>query len=100
MSLPKFQSDDRIFNQLQTQWSSQIDPVLNNPANQSQIISNVVLSSSSVINHGLGRKLQGWAIVRKRGNANIFDYQDTNARPEKTLLLNSSSGISVDVLVF
>lgn len=100
MALPKFKSDDQSLSLLQTTWASQLDPVLAIPQNSGNLISNVILSTSSIINHGLERELQGWQIVRQRGNALIYDNQNANTSPDKTLLLISSSGVSVDVYCF
>lgn len=101
MSLPKFKTDDEALSLLQTQWSSQINPVLNLPINNSIILSNVSLTAgSNTINHLLSRNLQGWIVIRQTGNANIWDNQNTNPIPDKTLILQSTSGISVDLMVF
>jgi len=87
---------------MQSRWKSILDPLLGNPSVQSNILENVSLLSTgtTVINHGLGRKLIGWRIIRKRGNANIYDTQDSNQTPQLTLQLVSSAAISVDLEVF
>lgn len=100
MSLPKFKSEDQSFSLLQTAWATQLDPVINNPLNNGNFLKNIILSSSAIINHGLGRTLQGWEITRLRGNATVYDIQDTNTQPTKTLLLIASSGVSCDLFVF
>lgn len=100
MALPKFPTDDMALSLLQTQWSSTLNPIISLPQNNSLILTNIILSSSSIINHKLGRNLIGWEIIRQRGKAQVYDTQDTNPNPSKTLTLVSSSGISVDLLVF
>lgn len=100
MKLPKFQSNDQALQQLQSRWSSILDPIIDLPINSAVILRNVVLSSSAVISHTLGRRLQGWVVIRQRGDATIYDRQDVNPNPDKTLLLTASSGISVDLLCF
>lgn len=101
MSLPIFNTAIRELSMLQTQWASQINPVLSNPANDSLVLKNVSLTAgSNTINTRLGRKLQGWQIVRQRGPSSIYDTQDNNQQPDLTLLLNSSANVSVDILVF
>lgn len=85
----------------QNRWASVIEPVISNPANNSLLLKNVVLASgTNVINHRLGRKLQGWVIVRKRGPAAIYDNQDGNQIPELTLVLVSDAAVTVDLEVF
>lgn len=100
--LPQFQSDDRVFNQMQQQWASQLNTLLKNPSLQSSILQSIQLSSGdNTINHKLGKKLTGWRIIRQRGVAsNFYDKQDDNPRPELTLILNSSAAVSVDLEVF
>lgn len=98
--LPKFPIQDQALSLLQTTWGSILNQFISNPANNSTLIKNVILSSSSVINHGLGRPLQGWEIVRLKGNATVYDNQNANAQPDKTLLLIASSGVPADILCF
>lgn len=98
--LPYFDTEDLSLSLLQEKWATIIEPVLNQPHNQAVILKGVVLSSSGVINHTLGRKLVGWHIIRQRGDATVYDSQDTNSFPDKTLLLRASSGVSVDILCF
>lgn len=101
MSLPKFNPQDPNVNLLQTTWKQQLDPVLAQPIISSTIIKSVALTTGkNTVNHMLGTTLQGWMVIRQRGTAAIYDIQDTNPIPNKTLLLMSSSGVSVDLMVF
>ncbi len=101
MSLPIFKTEDKDLMMLQTKWSSQINPVINSPTNNGSILQNVTLSTgANIINHLLGRKLQGWQIIRQRASASIYDTQDTNQMPTLTLLLTSSATVVVDLYVF
>lgn len=102
MSLPRFQSDDQALSLLQTSWASQLEPVLRNPTLQTVLLKNVALASGdNVVNHRLGRKLQGWHIVRLRDvSPAIYDTQDSNPTPQLTLNLVSSAAVVVDLVVF
>lgn len=88
--------------QLQNRWSSLIDPVLMNPVNNSLLLKNISLvSGANVINHKLGRPLQGWFVTRMRSVAiSIYDTQDSNQMPDLTLTLNASAPCVVDLTVF
>jgi hypothetical protein len=87
--------------QQDTKWSSILNPLLANPSLQSVILQNVSLQMGlNTINHGLGRKLLGWRVVRLRATATIFDVQDTNSTPALTLILNSSAPVVVNLEVF
>lgn len=99
--LPIFQTSSKELNLLQTNWASQLNPMLSNPASQSILLKNVpLINGLTVINHRLGRVLQGWKIVRQRAAASIYDTQDSNQNPELTLFLNSSAAVTVDLEVF
>jgi hypothetical protein len=101
MQLPKIQSRSKELMLLQTKWISILNPVLALPTNDSSILTSVSLKpGSNTINHGLGRKLQGWSIVRQRASASIYDNQDNNQMPELTLVLVASAPVVVDIEVF
>lgn len=86
---------------MQTVWAGQLDPIIANPT-----ISNIVLKSVSlitgtnVINHKLGRVLQGWKPTRVRASATFYDLQDSNQTPQLTLVLVSSANVIIDLEVF
>lgn len=66
-----------------------------------QLKSVTLVAGTNSVNHGLGRVLQGWFFVRFRGQpGQIFDTQDANPTPDKTLLLTSPAGVIVDIWVF
>lgn len=101
MALPNFQSQLTEFNMMQSQWASQLNPVIANSLVQGVLLERVSLSSGlNTINHRLGRKLKGWFVTRIRGPASLYDTQDTNQMPDKTLTLNSSAAVIVDLWVF
>lgn len=96
--LPIFQSPSREMNMMQTQWASQINPVLNLPLLQGIILPDVELSNGvTVINHLLQRKLQGWFVVDINGSAEIFRSQPKN---DLTLTLTSNAAVTVSLFVF
>lgn len=101
MNLPSFQSADQTFQLLQQKWASIINPFLSNPSNGSSILSAIPLvSGKNVINHKLGRKLQGYRIILKSAGANIYDNQTSNQMPDLTLILVSDVTVTVSIEVF
>lgn len=101
MALTIFNSDDKDFMLMQTSWASSLNKMLANPATNGILMKSVQLSTGdNTINHKLGRNLQGWVIVRKRANADIYDTQDSNSMPSLTLTLNSSANVTVDLYLF
>lgn len=82
-------------------WSAILNPIVSNPANNSLLLPNIALKiGSNVINHKLGRKLQGWSICGIDGIANIYDTQASNQMPALTLTLTSDAVVTVSLLVF
>ncbi len=99
--LTYFQTADRILSQLQTSWAALLNPILNQPQSQGVILPNVPLANgATTVNHLLGRKLQGWEVIRKRAKASIWDNQDSNQTPTLTLILQSDAAVVVDLFVF
>lgn len=101
IKLPIQQTEDRQLNTLQQQWSAALTPFLSLPLSTPSILTNVTLSAGlNTVSHGLGRTLIGWYPVRVRSNSALWDSQDTNSNPSKTLLLNATSAVVVDLVVF
>lgn len=119
-SIATVQSDDRNANQSQ----SNILTTLNNLLRTNALISGSLLTNSSslvgnaantdgiplvagdnTINHGLGRALIGWIVVRSSAAATIYDKQSTNivngqSQAGLTLILNASAPTTVYLYVF
>lgn len=82
-------------------WAAILNPVVANPIVNSLILKDIVLASGdNVINHRLGRKLQGYIIVGINAATTIYDKQATNQMPQLTLVLNSSASATAQILVF
>lgn len=65
------------------------------------LIKNVQLASgTNSVQHKLNRALRGYLIIRKRSNVDIWDSQDSNSNPSKTLNLEASATVNVDLYVF
>jgi hypothetical protein len=86
---------------VETRWKSQLDPVIACPLVNGQLLSGVALVSGyNTVNHGLGRKLQGYIVVLSGAAETFFDNQDNNASPQLTLILHSSGPTTVSLWVF
>lgn len=102
MSLPKFQTQDPVaatdFGLLQTTWAALIDPIINRAQNKSNVLQNVALINGiTVVNHLLGKKMQGWIISDIQGAATIYRSAPLN---DQTLTLTSSAAVTVNIEVF
>ena len=101
MQLTLFKDPNKNLMLMQQDLHNKVNPILSNPSNNSSILQNVLLTTgSNVINHKLGKPLQGWKIVRQRAAASIYDNQDSNQTPALTLILVSSAAVSIDLEVF
>lgn len=98
MALSRFYTEDQTFSLFQSSWSSQINPFLANPSNKCLLIKNIsLISGTTIINHLLGRQMQGWRIADINGVANIYRSQPFN---NLTLTLVSSAAVTVNLEVF
>lgn len=98
----KLNTSDRIISQLQDNIGATLQPIIANTALDSQILTGIVLTAgvTNQVPHMLGRKLQGWNLVRLRGNSTVYDSQDTNTAPDKFLSLHCTNTVTVDISVF
>lgn len=100
-NIPLVQSPDRLLNQVQQNFRQALNPVLSNDLVFGRVLSSVALASgSNTVQHGLGRPLTGWFIVRIRASATVYDTQDANSTPSDTLLLTASAPATVDIYVY
>lgn len=98
MSLPIFNGVIKDVSLLQTSWSAMLNPVINRATNQANVLENVSLKTgTNVVNHLLGRRMQGWFIVDLQGIATIYRSAPFD---NLTLTLTSSAPVIVNIGVF
>lgn len=84
--------------QMQTRWASQLNPLLSRPANNSSLLTDIELNTGvNVINHLLGKKMQGWIIIDI--DAAITYYRSAPMN-DLTLTLTCSGPATVSIEVF
>lgn len=102
--LPKFailNTPDQSLQLIQQNLVRVLNPVFSTPNLGGNLLTGITLKiGDNSINHGLGRNLNGWQIVRQRAHASISDDQDNNKTPALTLTLNSTDPVTVDLYVF
>lgn len=95
------QHPDRIVNQIQANVIQTFNQIAGNVLLDAMLIEDVALTSgANVIDHGLGRTLRGWFIIRRNGTATVYDTQATNTLADKTLNLTASASVTVSLMVF
>lgn len=57
-------------------------------------------ASDNVVNHGLGRVVQGWTVIRKDARADVWDSSATNNFPDKQIILSASANVKVKLYLF
>lgn len=83
---------------LAPKWKSILDPVIAAPMSNVSILSNISLAvGNTVINHKLGRQMQGWFITDINGSAVIYRSAALN---DLTITLHSSAAVTVSLGVF
>ncbi len=98
MLLPKVFTEDQALSLIQSKWAAIINPVLTNAANNSNLLTGIALINGvTVVNHLLGRMMQGWSIVDINGAATIYRSQPLN---NLTLTLTSNAAVTVAIEVF
>lgn len=82
----------------QDRWSSIISPAVNSPIVQGHLIpSQALVNGVTVINHRLGRQMQGWALVDQDAAASIYRSAALN---DLTLTLTSTAVCNIALWVF
>jgi hypothetical protein len=101
-SYVKVETKEPILSQIQDNLIRALAPLLLSVLLDAQQLESVQLTAGTVnrIPHKLGRKLRGFWICRQRGQATIWDGQDSNQRPDLLLDLHTNNTVNVDLLVF
>lgn len=101
MSLTQFQTDIKELSLMQNSWATDLNPIVQMALLKGRSIMNVELEvGSNTIDHKLARKLIGWFIIGQNAASSIYDEQATNQFPNRTLVLNSSAIVTINLWVF
>ena len=99
MALPLFKDDNQNFMLMQSQWRSQLNPLLALPILNGVLLQNQsLITGANKINHLLSRMQTGWIITdQNAGAAQIYRSQPFNTQ---TLTLTSSAPVIISLWVF
>lgn len=103
--LKRIQSTNPELNRIQDATIAAVNPVLACPIVNGNLVTGVNLdrTKDNVINTGLARNFIGWFTTRRSnavGFVDIFESSTTNNSPDKFLILNCLSDITVDIWIF
>lgn len=97
----RINASDYELNRVQDNLARPIDQLLQVPILDGQLVEDVVLKAGdNLVDHGLGRVLRGWIVVRQSAMSDLYDKQSTNPFPARQLALNSSNAATVSMWVF
>lgn len=101
-SFRKLNTDDRNLNLVQDNIDNAFNPLTKNELLDGLIITDIdlVTGQDNIINHKLGRKIQGWIVIGKDAAADIYDNQSSNSLPNLTLLLRTTANCTINLYVF
>lgn len=100
--LKQIRGSDAELSRLQGNLDTWAESVKKAGLNDGVLLTAVSLSTggTNAIEHKLGRAPRGYIVVRQRANASIWDSQDTNIFKTKSLALECSANVIVDLWVF
>lgn len=98
----KINSGDKNLDKVQQNVQNSIQPIIRKEIVDGVLLKNICLEPgiSNEIKHGLGRSPQGWSIARKRADSRIWDIQDFNPNPSRTLSITCSHLVTVDIWIY
>jgi len=98
----KIFTEDPLLQRLQDAIAASFQQFEKLPQLDSVIIKDITLASGidNQVEHKLGRSIQGWQIIRKDANANVWESATANTTPSSTIILRSSATVKVSFLFF
>lgn len=101
-SLKKINGSTNELSRLQSNLENWAVSIQKSGLNDGVLLQNISLTTgaTSSIEHKLGRAPVGWIIVRQRANAQVWDSQDANIFKTKSLALECSADVTIDLWVF
>ena len=97
MLLQKVQTNNPDIQQLQSQLTRVLDPLLRNILLDGTLIPDIsVLTSNTMVPHNLNRPINGWIVVGKNANADIWQV----SKDTRFLTLIATAQVTCSLWVF
>ena len=91
----------RVFNTIQEHIIQAVKPLLTDPFLDGVLISDLELAvGDNIIDHGLGRKYQGYLITKQNAVSSFYLSSTTNNSQHLTIILVASAAVTIDLRVF
>jgi hypothetical protein len=83
----------------QTAWATEINPLIAFAPTKGLLLKDIAITAAgpNVVNHRLGRKMQGWMIIDKDADASIYRSAPLN---NLTITLTSDADVTISLWVF
>lgn len=96
-----FQTKDVELNRVYQNVSKFAQQFVGNPLLEGLVIKDLTVLSASglTVSHGLGRDIQGWVVIRKGAQADVWEASN-QPTASKTLVLESSANVTISLYVF
>jgi hypothetical protein len=98
----KIFTEDPLLQRIQDAIAASFQQFEKLPQLDSVIIKDITLASGidNQVEHKLSRPIQGWQIIRKDANANVWESTTVNTTPSATIILRTSATVKVTILFF
>ncbi len=98
--LPLIKLPDPQAMDMETKWKAILDPVIATPISNGLLLTNInLVVGATIINHKLGRMMQGWIITDITDNIGAQIYKSAPLN-DKTLTLTSAISTKIALWVF
>lgn len=79
-----------------------LEPLQLIPLIQGELLTDITITSGTPleVSHQLGRRIQGWAVVRQNAQADIWDTPGSASAEKTRITLNASATVTVSLWVF
>lgn len=100
--LRRIRSSDNNIRQLQDATDAVFKVIIDKAILDGNLLQDIPLDSAILnsVDHKLGRSPRGYIVVRSNANSNVWDSQDVNPMPTKTLNLNCDVNVTISLWVF
>jgi hypothetical protein len=98
----KIFTDDPLQQRLQDSIAASFQQFEKLPQLDSVIVSDVTLASGidNQVEHKLNRPIQGWQIIRKDANADVWESSTVNTAPSSVIILRASATVKISIIFF
>jgi len=100
-SFQKLNSENYEIQRLQERVEDVFNAVNASPLPAGRLLADLSVGiTTQEFNHGLGRSPLGYFIVRSNNGESVFDDQENNTKPTRTLRLTATAATTVSLWVF